>query len=335
MHIPDVLADPNFTLHEAQRAGRFRSMLGVPMLREGKLVGVIAVWTTDKARPFTEKQVELVSSFADQAVIAVENTRLLNETHEALEQQTATAEILKVISTSPTDLQPVMDALVETAANLCGATDAVIQRVEGDSLLVIAHYGSSVADMLGVQIPIERQSLAGRAVLDREMIHVADTRDLPAKEFAWAKDAAERYGYRAMLVVPMLRRGVAIGVIGVRREQPGAFSDKQVELLRTFGDQAVLAWENTRLFSELEARTEELTESLNQQTATSEVLRVISRSPGDLGPVLDALVKTASMLCRADTADILRVVGEDLVVAANYGTLGVPTGHGVPVCPAP
>jgi signal transduction protein with GAF and PtsI domain len=185
-------------------------MLAVPLLREGVAIGIVGV-RRKEAGAFSDKQVDLLQSFADQAVIAMENTRLFNETKEALERQTATTEILKIISTSTSDVQPVMDALAESAARLCNATDAMIQRVDGDSLRVFAQHGFGVADTVGVRVPIERQSVAGRAVLETQPIHVPDLMAVPEGEFAWAKAAAKKWGYRAMLAVPMLHQGVAIG----------------------------------------------------------------------------------------------------------------------------
>jgi len=314
IHVLDMAAETKEYPEGSAYANRygFRTMLSAPLLSEGLPIGTILIRRKD-VRAFSDKHVALLQSFAAQAVIAMENTRLFNESKEALERQTATAGILKVISTSTTDVQPVMDVLVESAASLCGATDAVVHRVEDDVLLIYAQYGSAVADTVGVRAPLERQSLTGRAALDRKTIHVPDTMDLPDAEFAWAKAAAERFGYRAMLAVPLLSRGVAIGTIGIRRKEAGAFSDKQVDLLKSFADQAVIAMENTRLFSESQ-------EALERQTATADILKVISTSTTDLQPVMDALAESAGRLCGATDSVVQRVEGDSLKIYAQYGS---------------
>src|SRR5262249_42574261 len=288
-----------------------------------------------EVRPFTDKQIALVTDFASQAVIAIENARLLNELRdrtaelsESLEQQTATSDVLRVISSSPTELQPVLDALVKTASTLCAADDVGILRPQGDGLAVVAHHGPIPAPH-GYMVPV-RGSVTGRCLMERRPIHVAD---LQAETEAYPEGSAvaRELGYRTILAVPLLREGVPLGSINLRRDKVELFTDKQIELVTTFADQAVIAIENLRLFDEVQARSRELSESLEQQTATSEVLRVISSSPTELQPVLDALVKTASMLCRADNVTILRLVGDGLAIVAHYGPLLAPSGYLVPV----
>ncbi|MBI3457339.1 MAG: GAF domain-containing protein [Candidatus Rokubacteria bacterium] len=335
VHIPDVLADPEYEWTEAQRLGGVRTTLGVPMLREDTLIGVILIRRTE-VQPFTEKQIELVRTFADQAVIAIENVRLLRELQarnreltEALEQQTATSEVLRIISSSPTDLQPVLDAVAENAARVCGASDALILRIDGDVLRLFAQYGALPRG--AATMPISRGSVTGRAVVDRRTIHVHDLAAEPEAEFPEGKVYQRQWGHRTTLSTPLLREGVAIGVISIRRMEVRPFSEKQIKLLETFADQAVIAIENVRLFQELQARNRDLTEALEQQTATSEILRVISSSPTDLQPVLDAVAENAARLCDANDAQILRIDGDILQLVASYGTLPTTTVSGMPI----
>jgi GAF domain-containing protein len=313
VHVPDLMAVPEAEFGWAKTTAKelgYRAMLAVPLLREGVAIGIVGV-RRKEAGAFSDKQVDLLQSFADQAVIAMENTRLFNETKEALERQTATTEILKIISTSTSDVQPVMDALAESAARLCNATDAMIQRVDGDSLRVFAQHGFGVADTVGVRVPIERQSVAGRAVLETQPIHVPDLMAVPEGEFAWAKAAAKKYGYRAMLAMPMLHQGVAIGIVGVRRKEAGLFTDKQVELLQSFADQAVIAIENTRLFNETKM-------ALERQTAMADILKVISESPTDVQPVFSAITESVVRLCGAIYSAAITLEDGLLHLAARY-----------------
>ncbi len=254
VHIPDALADREFTLHEAQRIGGFRSMLGVPMLREGKLIGVIAVWTTE-VRPFTDKQIALVSTFADQAVIAIENVRLFNETKEALERQTASGEVLSVIAGTPADAQPVFDAIAQSALRLFGVSHVGITVLEGDSIRSIATAGS--ADPRGEFVfPLNRDSSAGRSMLDRTTINIGDTEAPDSPTFA--RDSGRLVGFRAIAAAPMLREAAAIGSVHMMRNTPGPFSDAQMDLLKTFANQAVIAIENARLFREIQEKSAQL-----------------------------------------------------------------------------
>ena len=300
----------------AQQRG-YRAIASVPLLRENIAIGAIAV-TRPTPGLFSAKQTALLKTFADQAVIAIENVRLFNETKEALEQQTATAEILKVISCSPTDIQPVFDAVVRTAARLCDASDVIIRRVDGEALRVATHIGP--VPILQDAAPIRRGTFGGRAVLERRTIHVHDA--LEAQALAeYPESGPMRSGsasYRSILAVPLLRDNTAIGVIAMRRPEARPFSDQQIKLLETFAAQAVIAIENVRLFKELQARNAEVTEALEQQTATSEILSVISRSPTDVAPVFETILKSGARLCGGPIAAIYRYDGELVHLAATY-----------------
>jgi len=333
IHIADTQAEfdeyPEGSAH-ARRLG-FRTVLAVPFMREGVAVGVINLRRTE-ARLFTERQVALLQTFADQAVIAIENVRLftelqeknraLTEAHdrvsEALEQQTATSEILRVISQSPTDTQPVFDAIVERALRLSEATVGAVATFDGELIHVVASNLRPDSPILRVfpMRPSRTGSLAARTVFERQIIHVPDA--LAEPEYNVSQQAAES-GYRSVLSVPMLRDGTVVGTIIVGRSQAGRYLDRQIALLQTFADQAVIAIENVRLFKELETRNRDLTEALEQQTATAEILRVISQSPTDVQPVFDTIVRNAVRLCGALQGGVYRLDGELVHSVAHDG----------------
>src|SRR5215468_10414483 len=252
------MADPEYQHRQFASAINFRGVLAVPMICDGRPIGTINV---HKVEPgiFSNKQISLLETFADQAVIAIENTRLFEEVQartreltEALEQQTATADVLKVISRSALDVQKVLDALVESAARLCNAHDAAILQVVGDSLRLVAHHGQIPAGPVGT-FPLVGLVM-GRAVLDRRTIHVADML-AEADEYPEGHKYALQLGYRTALSVPLIHGGEAIGVIVIRRTEVRPFTERQIELVNTFADQAVIAIENTRLFEAEQTRT--------------------------------------------------------------------------------
>jgi two-component system, NtrC family, sensor kinase len=216
---------------------------------------------------------------------------------EALEQQAATSEILRVIRRSPRNVQPVFDAVAESAARLCESLDSSVWRREGDRLLLVAHHGA-IPQAGTESLPLVRGTVGGRSVLDGRIVHIADIQT-EGDEFPITSENARRQGYRTILSVPLMREGVAIGAIVLRRSEARLFNKRQISLLKTFADQAVIAIENTRLLNELRQRTDDLSESLEQQTATSEVLRVISSSPGALEPVFQAMLENAVRICEA------------------------------------
>ena len=236
---------------------------------------------------------------------------------EALEQQTATGEILRVISSSPTELQPVLEVVVKSAVRFCGADDAIILRLDGENLWAAAHHGPIPVDF-GLPIPCVRGTVGGRSVLERRAVHVTDLQAETA-EFPEGSTFAKQFGARTTLGVPLLREGAAVGTIQLRRAKVDPFTAKQIDLLKTFADQAVIAIENVRLFKELKAKNADLTDALDQQTATSEILRVVSRSPTDLQPVFETIARSAARLCDATVSALARFDGNVLDVAATYG----------------
>jgi signal transduction histidine kinase len=317
VHVADSRQDSSSNRVVDEAIGQ-RAELAVPMWREGRCIGAIVV-TRPEPGLFSDSQVALIRTFADQAVIAIENVRLFNETKEALEQQTATAEILRVIASSPTDVQPVFDTIVQRAVRLCGGRfGAVHMIVDGEQLDLAAHANLSPEALAAFRRanprPVDRSTPSGQAILDRIVVHVPDIEAFgPA-----VVESARAADIGSQVAVPMLREGVPIGTIAVARREKGPFSEREVALLRTFADQAVIAIENVRLFTELEARNRELTTALETQTATSEILGVISRSPTDVQQVLDAITASSVRLCDGLYGVVYRFDGELLDIAAHH-----------------
>jgi GAF domain-containing protein/anti-sigma regulatory factor (Ser/Thr protein kinase) len=319
--IPDVLADPDYANRDFGLWG-FRSVLSVPLLRDGVPIGAIGVGRPEPG-PFPQNQITLLQTFADQAVIAIENVRLFKELDarnreltEALEQQTATSEILRVLSRSPTDAQPVFDAIAAAALKLCDATSTNVFTFDGELLHVAAQVMANAEAAEAVRRlfprPPDRAAAPGRAVLTRSVVAIHDVLADPDYLF----QRGTQWGVRSALGIPLMREGKPMGAIAVGRPEPGPFPEKQIALLQTFADQAVIAIENVRLFKELDARNRELSEALEQQTATSEILRVLSRSPTDAQPVFDAIAAATLKLCDANSANVFTFDGKLLHIAA-------------------
>ena len=318
LQIHDVLADDEYTLPQAGDRLGYRTILGVPLLRDETAIGVI-VLTRHVVQPFTDRQVALISTFADQALIAIENVRLFeaeqqrtHELTESLEYQTATADILRVISSSPTDVQPVFKAIAESAMRLCDGQFSFVLRFDGELMHFGASYGLSDEGLdafrRALPRPLGEDTAAGRAISSRA---IAVIPDVQADPDYGVRGVAQAVNYRSLVAVPLLRGGQPIGVISLARNEVRPFTEKQIKLVSTFADQAVIAIENVRLFDEVQARTRDLSESLEQQTATSEVLQVISSSPGDLPPVFATMLANATRIC-----------------AAKFGTLYLREGDG-------
>ncbi|TPQ32483.1 histidine kinase [Bradyrhizobium guangdongense] len=322
INIPDLdHTDPSMSewpgLPLARAAGT-RTMCGTPLRRDDKAIGALIVYR-DKPQPFTPEELALQQSFADQAVIAIENARLFNETREALERQTATADILKVIASSPSDVQPVFEAIATSAKRLIGGfSTAVFRFVEGIAHLAAFTPTSFEADEVlkaGFPSPVDNFE-PFKLAQGGKPVQIPDIETLPGSQI---KEIARARGFRSMLFAPLMSNGSPIGLISVTRLESGSFTDHHVQLLQTFSDQAVIAIENVRLFEQVQARTLELTESLEQQTATSEVLSVISRSAGDLAPVFEAMLSRAMQLCGASFGVLNTYDGAQFHTAATYG----------------
>jgi two-component system, NtrC family, sensor kinase len=326
VHVLDAQTDPEYT-YGSRQLEPLRTLLTVPMLKADEMFGVILVYRHE-VRPFTDSQIALLETFADQAVIAIANVRLFDEVQartrdltESLEQQTAMGEILRVISSSAMDVQPVFKTIASNSVNLCGAAYGVVYRFDGEVISITAHHNVDriALDAFHKIWPMRPNvnTLIGRTILERKALYVPDVAAEPGHIFATTHQDA--LGLRTFLSVPMMRDGNPIGAIAVYRKEVKPFSNRQVELVKAFADQAVIAIENVRLFDEVQARTEDLRESLQQQTATADVLKVISRSTFDLPTVLHTLVESAARLCDADKATITRQKDGVFFRAEAYG----------------
>jgi two-component system, NtrC family, sensor kinase len=311
-------------VENARRFG-FRTILSVPLLREGIAIGGIQLRRTE-IQLFTDQKIALLQTFADQAVIAIENVRLFKELEArnrdltvSLDRQTATADVLRIIAQSPSQLQPVLDAIAASAVRLCAASDAVIERLEGDRFYNAAHAGAQMKGLVGLPLPLTRGFPGGRAVLDRKPVIIDDIHLVAENEYPDALELLRLNTIRSVAEIPLLSEGRPLGSLAVLRADVRPFTDAEVALLETFASQAVIAIENVRLFRELEARNRDLTEALDQQTATSEILRVISSSPTDLQPVMEALVASAAELCQAQNAQIFRAEDRTMRLVARHG----------------
>src|SRR4030095_11900644 len=314
----DIRTDPEYGARAALEALGYRTALAVPMLREGHPIGVLLNWRREVS-PFTNTQIELVKTFADQAVIAIENVRLFTELQTsnrelttALDTQTATADILRVISRSQTDVQPVFDAIVQSAVRLLRAHSGMLTRVAGDwlDLAAFTSIDRTYDDAIRAYWPRSLHSKGGhtQAIRERAPINIADAEVDPRVPEA-GRAVARLSGLRSVASVPLLRNDEAIGTVVVNRQEPGGFTSAEIALLQTFADQAVIAIENARLLNELQERNASLSEALDQQTATSEILRVISESPTDLQPVFEVIAAHACRLCDGVFANVVRFDG--------------------------
>ena len=330
VHLPDCLADPEYRWFESQRIGGFRTMLGVPLLRNGSPIGVLAL-TRSQVQPFSDSQIALVRTFADQALIAIENVRLFDEVHartrdlsEALEQQTATSEVLRIISSSPGDLQPVFQAILSNATRLCGANFGTLYLCDGDAFRAAAFHNAPAAFIEARKNKLLRpgpDTTLGDAARTKRVAQVLDSmnREPYRQRDPFVVAGAELGGYRTIVSVPMLKEDALLGVISIYRQEVRAFTDKEIALVLNFADQAVIAIENTRLLKELRQRTGDLTEALEQQTATSEVLRVISSSPGELAAVFQAMLDNAVRICEAKIGILFRYENGTYTAVATLG----------------
>ena len=332
VHLTDAAAEGPYFSNNAARLGGARTYVAVPMLKESELVGALAIYRHE-VRPFTDKQIELLTNFAAQAVIAIENTRLLNELRqrttdltELLEQQTATSEVLQVISSSPGDLEPVFARMLENAVRICNATFGNIYRWDGDLHIRASHKTPAAFAEARREVrqsfKVDERDPLGRMILSKRAVHVGD---LSAEQVYLDRSSpgavmgVELGGIRTTLMVPLLKDDEVIGAFVLSRHQVQPFTDKQIALVQNFAAQAVIAIENTRLLNELRQRTEDLSEVLEQQTGTSNVLRVISSSPGELEPVFTAMLENATRICDASYGVLFRVENGTVSAAAMLG----------------
>jgi GAF domain-containing protein len=320
VHVVDAAAEKGKP-PSARLAGA-RSHITVPMVKQNEVVGSISIYRTE-VRPFTDKQIELVTNFAAQAAIAIENARLLNELRESLQQQTATSDVLSVISSSPGELEPVFQAMLENAVRICQAKFGFMLRYDGEAYHTVASLCSVAAyaaEMRRGPLRPDADSALGLVARTGQVAQIADAtaHRLYAERNPIFVAATELGGIRTIVAVPMLKDDQLIGAITIYRQEVRPFTDKQIALVQNFAAQAVIAIENTRLLNELRQRTDDLSESLEQQTATADVLRVISSSPGELEPVFQAMLANAVRICIARFGNLALFDGQDLCIAAMH-----------------
>jgi GAF domain-containing protein len=322
IHDLDVAQSPGYLARHpisvsAVEVGGIRTAIHVPMLKDGEVVGAFNLWRSE-VRAFDDKQIELVKNFAAQAVIAIENARLLDELNarmrelsEALEQQTATSEILRTIASAPGEAQRALDTIAETAVRMFGAVSVSIRRVEGDAVRGIGSAGPA-ASILRAELPtirLDHRALGSRAIMEARQLQIEDIEDAArvGSETREIADLLRRVGVRVVAATPLMREGKAIGALMAHRAEPRPFTEKELQLLRSFADQAVIAIENARLLEEVNARMRELSESLEQQTASSEILRAIASAPGNVEDVLGTITATARRLFNAHGCTMNRI----------------------------
>jgi signal transduction histidine kinase/putative methionine-R-sulfoxide reductase with GAF domain len=319
IHVADIRATEAYRKRDLQvvkfvELGGARTYACVPLIKDDRVIGVIAIYRQE-VRPFAEKQIALAKSFARQAVIAIENARLFNETKESLERQTATADILRVISSSPTDVQPVFDVIVERAVRLCGARFGRVYQHDGSLIHMVASYGLSAIGLGEVQRvfprPADDDTIAGRVIVSRQPYFMQDIeQDAAVPELS--RKMIQALGTRSQVTIPMLRAGESIGAITVGWEAPAGYDERRIELLRTFADQAVIAIENVRLFNETK-------DALGRQTAIAQVLKTISQTTFDLQAVFNVVVENATKLCRGDFGYLFRREGDAFHLLSSSG----------------
>ena len=318
VYVADITAEEPYASSPLAKVGGARTAMAVPMLREDELVGAITIYR-EEVRPFTEKQIALVQNFAAQAVIAIENTRLLNELRQSLEQQTATADVLRVISASPGALEPVFEAMLANAVRICNARFGNLLLFDGRDMRMAAMHNAPHAyeEARRGDPVVPMNSIIGPLVATKKVVHIDD---LAADQRFANSMLAKVAGARTALAVPMLRDNELVGAIAIYHQNVHPFTDKQVDLVSNFAAQAVIAIENTRLLNELRQRTADLTESLEQQTATSEVLRVISASPGELEPIFASILENATRICQANFGILTLREGDAWRIGAMHNT---------------
>jgi signal transduction histidine kinase/DNA-binding response OmpR family regulator len=319
--VNDSNADPRTILIQGTEERPDEHLIAVPLLANDELKGLMAVWRHGNEKKFNVAELEFLKGLSRQAVIAVQNAHLFAEITETLEQQTATSEILQAIASSPTDIQPVLDIIAQNAAWLSGSDDALIDIKDDGILRVAAHYGNIPMFPVGEGIPFNQETVAGRAIVEGQTLQTLHNGSGMKSAYPEGDKWARKYGYKMTCSVPLMREGKAIGGITIRRLEPELLTEKQIALIETFASQAVIAIENVRLFNELEKRNNEITESLEQQTATSDILRVIASSPTEIQPMLEAVAQNAARLCEANDVQIYKVDGNLLRQITHYGPI--------------